>query len=384
MTASSEASPAASTRVLFVRMGGFSGTNAELLAALRRVRPDVEFEEVDVGTLFGGGIAFRARFGLAAVWEYGVRTLRSRRRLRDRTLRTSAFFAAVRRKLKAWVADRRYAFSLQTQSLFDAATGACPHYVYTDHAALVRRVDGAADSVERPDPRWLEREGAIYRNAAHVFTFGSSVRRVLIDRYGTPEAKVSRIGAGASVTFTAPPPTDLARYARRNVLFVGVDWRRKGGPDLLAAFALLRERFPDATLTIVGCAPPEARGVEGCTALGKLAAADVAARYRAASCFCMPSRLEPFGLVYLEAAHFALPIVATTVGDTADMVLDEVNGLRVPPADPAALAEALARVLADPVTAQRMGAAGAGMAHEWTWDAVAAQILERALRPDPA
>jgi glycosyltransferase involved in cell wall biosynthesis len=384
MTDSARPAGSAERRVLFVRRGSFSGTNARLLAALRRRRPDVEFDDLDIDGFFAGDTRSLARSALGALLEYGPGAFRSRAILRFRMTRNCSYFAMARARIRAWMGQRDYACSLQTQSLFDASSGRFPNLVYTDGVALAREGAVWSDGMGLPSRLWIDREREIYRNAAYVFTFGTRIRRLLIDRYGLPEDKVACAGGGASVAPEAPPPTGLARYARRHVLFVGMDWVRKGGPDLLAAFKILRARLPDVTLSIVGCSPAEAQGVEGCAVLGRLPPEKVAAEYLAASCFCMPSRYEPFGIVYLEAARFALPVVATAIGDIGDMVRDGENGWRVPPCDPVALAEALARVLASPETAQRMGAAGLALAGEWTWDAVADRILSRAPLPRPA
>lgn len=370
MTPRPPAGDASAPRALFVHRGGFSGTNVGLLAALRRQKGDVVFDELDITTLSSGK---EARLLIAALREYGASTLFSRALLKRRLHRNRSYFEVVGERFRRWLGDRRYAFSLQTQSLFDVSTGRFPNLVYTDHVALASGGAGA----EAHSAAWLECEAQIYRNAAHVFTFGSSIRRMLLESYGLAQDKVTRIGSGANVTPDRPVNTDLARYARRNVLFVGIEWERKGGPDLLAAFRLLRARLPDATLTIVGCSPPEAIGVEGCDVVGRLPFAAVGDRFREASCFCLPSRLEPYGIVIAEAGHFALPVVATDIGDIGDMVRNGGNGWRVAPGQPEALCEAMARVLAEPRTAQEMGGVGAEMARDWTWDAVAAGILAR-------
>jgi glycosyltransferase involved in cell wall biosynthesis len=361
-------------RVLFVRRGQFSHTNARLLDALRTVLPEAAIDEVDVEAILRADLAAVAVGAAAAVATYGLSTLRSRALLRHRIARTRRRYDEARRAVQAWVGGRRYDWSLQTQSMFDASSPGRPHFVYTDHAARARMLSAWNDGLGQPSAEWLECEAGVYRAASHVFTFGSGVRQCLVDDYGLAPGKVTRVGAGASVLPSSEPPRALARYARRNILFVGMDWVRKGGPDLLQAFRLLVARLPDATLTIVGCRPPEAEGVKGVMVLGKLPPGAVEPHYQQASCFCMPSRLEPFGVVFVEAAHFVLPVVATTVGDIGDVVRDGENGWRVPPGDPEALAEALWRVLADPATAQRMGAAGALLAPECTWEAVARRI----------
>ncbi|MBA4135721.1 MAG: glycosyltransferase family 1 protein [Opitutus sp.] len=90
----------------------------------------------------------------------------------------------------------------------------------------------------------------------------------------------------------------------------------------------------------------------------------------------MPHKLsvEGFGLVYLEAGAYGLPVVAHAIGGVPEAVLDGETGLLVPPEDPAALAAAFARLIGDPELRQRLGAAGRARALRHTWDH-AAQTL---------
>ncbi len=84
-----------------------------------------------------------------------------------------------------------------------------------------------------------------------------------------------------------------------------------------------------------------------------------------ATLIVMPSRRdESFGLVALEAALMARPVVASRVGGLAEVVADRETGLLVDKENPAALARALARLLEDPGTAERMGQAARRRAQE--------------------
>lgn len=85
---------------------------------------------------------------------------------------------------------------------------------------------------------------------------------------------------------------------------------------------------------------------------------DVPALLAGCEVFCLPSRVEGMPLVVLEAMAQAKPVVATAVGGTPEIVVDGETGLLVPPDDVDALAAALARLLADPELARRIGAAG--------------------------
>jgi glycosyltransferase involved in cell wall biosynthesis len=78
----------------------------------------------------------------------------------------------------------------------------------------------------------------------------------------------------------------------------------------------------------------------------------------AADAFVLPSRQEGMPLAALEAMDAGLPVVATDVIGTAEVVVQGRTGTLVPPQDPSALAEALAELLADPDLRQRYAQAG--------------------------
>tara|TARA_R110000868_G_scaffold176323_2_gene413920 strand:- start:2524 stop:3669 length:1146 start_codon:yes stop_codon:yes gene_type:complete len=110
--------------------------------------------------------------------------------------------------------------------------------------------------------------------------------------------------------------------------------------------------------------------------LGGLPDTDVRARLSAADLFCLPGyqddsgRVEGFGLVFLEAGAYGLPSIATRSGGIPEAVEDGITGLLVPERDPAALADAIARLVEDPQMRARMGMAARAKADASTWDSV--------------
>jgi glycosyltransferase involved in cell wall biosynthesis len=93
--------------------------------------------------------------------------------------------------------------------------------------------------------------------------------------------------------------------------------------------------------------------------------------YARAAVVACPSRREGFGVACLEAMAHARPVVATSVGGLRDLVVDEQTGLVVPPRNPAALREALERLLGDAALRRRLGAAGRERARErFSWESV--------------
>ncbi len=94
--------------------------------------------------------------------------------------------------------------------------------------------------------------------------------------------------------------------------------------------------------------------------------------YSHCAVFCCPSVYEPFGLINLEAMGCETPVVASAVGGILEVVEDGKTGLLVPPAQPEALASALARVLGNPTLAREMGRAGRKRVEEkFSWTSVA-------------
>jgi glycosyltransferase involved in cell wall biosynthesis len=116
--------------------------------------------------------------------------------------------------------------------------------------------------------------------------------------------------------------------------------------------------------------------------LGRVPDEKLPALYRAASAFVLPTRsLEGFGLATVEALASGLPVVATDVGATAEL-LEGVEGCAlVPPGAPEALAAELSRLLHDPVRRARAGAAARTQAERLgDWDAHVQAVEEAALR----
>jgi glycogen(starch) synthase len=149
------------------------------------------------------------------------------------------------------------------------------------------------------------------------------------------------------------------------LLCVGRMVREKGFDVAIRAMAPVVARFPAARMTIAGdgIARPEleqlarrlalADAIEFC---GWVAPDKISALINDASIVLVPSRWEePFGLVALEAAQMARPVVATRRGGLPEIVNDGETGLLIEADDSDSLANAIVWMLERPDTAQRMG-----------------------------
>ena len=82
-----------------------------------------------------------------------------------------------------------------------------------------------------------------------------------------------------------------------------------------------------------------------------------------------PSRIDSFGIVFLEAWLYGKPVIGSTAWGMADVISDGEDGLLAPFGDAGALAAAVARLLHDPALAAQLGAAGMAKVYaQHTWD----------------
>ena len=171
----------------------------------------------------------------------------------------------------------------------------------------------------------------------------------------------------------SPLPRQPLPWTPPRLLCLGRTIRQKGFDLALSAFASLRGRWPGLAMTVAGDGDERpglerqaaAAGLAGAVEFtGGIAPPDVPALLDRATVVLMPSRVEGFGLVAVEAALRERPIVAAGVGGLVDVVADGETGLLVPPEDERALAHAVSRLLAEPPLAVRLGVAARARARD--------------------
>lgn len=219
----------------------------------------------------------------------------------------------------------------------------------------------------------VRQQAGLHRHAHACCVASSWAAEGLVRDHGVPPEKVHVVGYGRNVDI---PPSPHRRWDPPRFLFVGHDWARKNGDAVVRAFVRLRSEVPDAHLDVVGHHPP--LDVAGVTAHGRLGFERPEERDRLerlfgqATCFVMPSWMEPFGIVHVEAGAAGLPSIGTTVGGTATSVGD--GGLLVDPGDDGAIHRAMCR-LADPSAARTFGRRALARSGSFTWPKVAERIL---------
>jgi D-inositol-3-phosphate glycosyltransferase len=260
--------------------------------------------------------------------------------------------------------------------------------VHTFHALGVvkKRHQGAKDT---SPPERLAEERLIVAAADHIVaTCTDEVFELL--RLGAGRGRISVVPCGVDTELFRPDgPVDPGRVVPRVVVVTRLV-ERKGVADVIAALPSL----PGVELVVAGGGEadlidddPEGRRLAALAEelgvfqrielRGRIEREHVARLLRSADVVVCSPWYEPFGIVPLEAMACGRPVVASAVGGLIDTVVHGVTGLHVPPRRPDKLAQAIGRLLADPVLCERLGAAGAERARSrYKWARVADATLD--------
>jgi len=192
------------------------------------------------------------------------------------------------------------------------------------------------------------------------------------------------VGDGADPDELRTTESHLRPSGRSYVFAAGRLEHKKGFDLLIDAFAEVHRRRPDLELVIAGDGEDMPmlkrrvmeRGLAGSIFLvGALGREALASFFRGATLFVLPSRIEPVGIVTMEAMSTGKPVVATRVGGVPEIVEHGRSGWLVEPEE-RSLSEGMLSVLADPGLMDRMSQAGMNRVRErFTWRHVTDQYL---------
>jgi glycogen(starch) synthase len=243
--------------------------------------------------------------------------------------------------------------------------GVCPAPLFLALHGSVRGLSGSSDTIlgqvlHAAD--WTTAcSAAMLQDASHIASELSSRSSVVY--YGLPEPGIQ------------PEPLS---FDQPNILCLGRLVTDKGFDLAITAIAALFHRYPRVRLIIAGGGPARLALEQQVAALqlnrivefvGEVAPPEVLSLINKATVVLVPSRWrEAFGLVVLEAAQMARPVVATRVGGLPEAVIHEQTGLLVEKENSQALAEAVAFLLDHPDIATRMGREGRERAlNQFSW-----------------
>jgi glycosyltransferase involved in cell wall biosynthesis len=359
-------------RIAFIRPKAWPLANRIVEGVLKEQFPAHPVDVIDITALVRRRPDLILLNSLVTTLHYGKDIALDRKKFRQAFWRTPFIFRQARRLIQKRIAAGTYVFTFQMQSLFDASTPGVPHFVYTDHTHLENLHYATEGRANLYSHEWIQLEKQIYENATRIFLRSSNVLGSLVEDYGCPPDKTVLVYAGSNAR-VSPVKAKNSDYTQPNILFVGLDWKRKGGPDLVEAFRLVRQKIPTARLMIVGAKPD--LQLPGCEVFGKIPPEQLDHYYQQASIFCLPTYREPFGVVFIEAMAAHLPIVATRLGAIPDFVEEGHNGFLVEPGDIQALAKALLQLLKKPELCRSFGERNFRLTQDrYSWEVVGNRI----------
>jgi glycosyltransferase involved in cell wall biosynthesis len=282
-----------------------------------------------------------------------------------------AFRAAwrARRALRGQRADAIF-FHTQLTALFSLdVIRRVPSIVSLDATPINFDTVGAAYDHRAAGTGWLDQHKfrlnrAVFNAAAALVTWSEWARQSLLDDYGVDPRRISVVAPGAAATYfeigrqrRAGRTGDASCGAPVRVLFVGNDFPRKGGPDLLGALGPALDTGRCELDVVTGYPVKPRRNVRLHADLGPNADA-LLDLYRQADLFALPSRGECLSVALMEAMAAGLPVVTTRVGALSEAVADDRSGYTIDPGDSQALRAALEALIASPAKRAAMGDTG--------------------------
>jgi glycosyltransferase involved in cell wall biosynthesis len=203
------------------------------------------------------------------------------------------------------------------------------------------------------------------KNAINRHTFNRARRLIIWNEWGK-DSLVKGYGIDANKVVVIPPGVDLDKWKPMRgagpqrpirLLFVGGDFRRKGGDTLLQAFR--SSLTQECELDIVTREQVDTQGLTGVRVHHGLGsnAPQLMELYARADIFAFPTQADVLPIVIMEAFASGLPVITTDVGAVREQIEDGVTGFLVPHRDANAIAEAILRLVRNPQLRRDMSAA---------------------------
>ena len=212
---------------------------------------------------------------------------------------------------------------------------------------------------------------AVYRLSTYVVVNSNSVRQLLVERDHIPSERIHVIYNGVDVDRFTRPRRNKARKSlsvkenSKVVVVLANMYAVKGHTHLITAAIIVCACLPDTTFLLIGDGPERPMLEQRIKSLNLQrnilflgSREDIPDLLACCDLSVLPSESEGFPNSLLEAMAAGLPVIATCVGGTPEIIENGINGLLVPPKDPSALARAILRVLGDSEFAKKLAISG--------------------------
>jgi glycosyltransferase involved in cell wall biosynthesis len=225
--------------------------------------------------------------------------------------------------------------------------------------------------------RMRDRQLQVYEQAAVLLPMSRWLAGRLV-RSGVPESKIVVVNPGVNVPVAAGSPVPERRVGPvRRLLFIGRDPGTKALDLVVEAFAVLRrERGPAIALTVAGPPVWPLAGAipDGVEFLGPVARRQVGELLDTHDLFVMPSRLEGFGIAFVEALSRGLPCIGRSAFAMPEIIKPGIGGALIDADDVGGLAATIAATLEDDELYRRCAEDVPAVRRHYTWERAAAEV----------
>ncbi|MCF6182430.1 glycosyltransferase family 4 protein [Lutibacter sp.] len=158
----------------------------------------------------------------------------------------------------------------------------------------------------------------------------------VINNYKAKKDNVFIVKFGANIDFTPEKPLLKIFKSTINLLFLGINWKRKGGDIVLKTFNILIEKGYDVTLTICGCTPknlitnPKIKVIPFLNKNNKKENEIFTKILNKSHILFLPTRAECYGIVFCEVAAYGIPVITTDTGGVTSIIENGINGYALP------------------------------------------------------
>lgn len=181
-------------------------------------------------------------------------------------------------------------------------------------------------------------EKKAFKNASSLIFSSDWAVRSAIESYNVPAEMVHLISYGANMDQIPSRIEALNKNIEKEIrlLFLGVDWVRKGGPVVYKAFKEMKNRGLNVTLTICGCNPPlecDRTDMHIIQFLNKNKPSDFKVLYDillTTNFLFVPSQSDCTPIAFCEANAFGVPVLTSNVGGITSVIKNGLNGHTLP------------------------------------------------------
>lgn len=217
-----------------------------------------------------------------------------------------------------------------------------------------------------------------FQKASHCILASDWCSKSAINDYGIDPSRITVAPCGANLDRT-PSAGELHPYEATTfrILFLGVEWERKGGDIVLQTFRLLQRKGMNVHLHIIGCVPPEdVQADKSITVIPYLnknredELAQLEEVFRQTALLFLPTRAECAGIVFSEASAWGIPSLTTDTGGVSTYVKNEINGYGLhPDAGPEAYCTIIEQLYEDHVLLNKLKVSSrACFEHQLSWE----------------